>query len=102
MGGYFDKHDKYIPPRLFRLCPRVTKVNINMKMHGLKQKCVFKNYYMRQYRTLVNTATTGHKLQGMYKDSVFVTNWFYGVNIVGRRACAKCKDQNPLPLLNSS
>ena len=77
--GSFDKNNNYIPPRSFRIYPEVTKVDINMKMHGLKEKCVFKNYYVRQHGLLVNIATTGHKLQGMSKDNVIILSWFYGV-----------------------
>ena len=70
----FEKNNNYIPPRLFRIYPEVTKVDINMKMHGLKKKCVFKNYYIRQYGVLVNIATTRHRLQGMSKDNIIVVN----------------------------
>ena len=77
--GSFNKNNNYIPPRSFRIYLEVTKVDINMKMHGLRKKYVFKNYYIRQYGVLVNIATTGHKLQGMSKDNVIVVSWFYGV-----------------------
>ena len=79
IGRVVLKNNNYIPPRSFRIYPEVTKVDINMKMHGLKKKCLFKNYYIRQYRVLVNIETTGHKLQGMSKDNVIVVNWLYGV-----------------------
>ena len=77
--GSFDKNDNYISQISFRFYPKVTKVDINMKMHGLKKKCVFKNYYIRQYGALVNIATTRHKLQGMSKGNVISVNWLYGV-----------------------
>ena len=77
--GSFDKNNNYIPLRSFRIYPEVTKVDINMKIHGLKKKCVFKNYYIRQYGLLINIATTGHKLQGTSKNNVIVVNCLDGV-----------------------
>ena len=80
-AGSFDKKNNYIPPRSFRIYLEVTKVDINMKLHGPKKKCKFMNYYITQYGVLVNIATTGHKLQGMSTDNGIVVNWFYGVKI---------------------
>ena len=64
----------------------MTKVDINMKMHGLNKKFVFKNYYTRQYGVLVSIATTRNKLQGMSKDNIIVVNWLYGVQKLGLRS----------------
>ena len=44
----FDQNNNYIPPRSFRLYPEVTKVDIHMKMHEHKKKCVIKNHYIWQ------------------------------------------------------
>ena len=77
--GSFDKHNNYVSPRLFRLCPKVTKFNINMRIHGLQKKCLFKNHYIRQYGALANIVTTRHKLQGNSKDNIIVGNRLCGV-----------------------
>ena len=39
---------------------------------------VFTNQYIKQFGILVNTATTGHKLQGLSMDYIIIVSWFYG------------------------
>ena len=35
---------------------------------------------MNRLPVLTNHATTGHKLQGQTKESLFISAWFYGMN----------------------
>ena len=64
--------------RLFKLKAEVTKVDIKMNLFGNKKKTVFTNQYIKQFGILVNTATTGHKLQGLSMDYIIIVSWFYG------------------------
>ena len=66
------------PQRYFKLYPEVTKVEIKMNLFGSKKKLVFGNQYIKQFGILVNTATTGHKLQGLSMDYIIIVSWFYG------------------------
>ena len=65
-------------PRLFKLKAEVSKVDIKMNLFGSKKKTVFTNQYIKQFGILVNTATTGHKLQGLSMDYIIIVSWFYG------------------------
>ena len=49
-----------------------------MNLFGSKKKTVFTNQYIKQFGILVNTATTGHKLQGLSMDYIIIVSWFYG------------------------
>ena len=73
-----DSNNSNKSPRLFKLKAEVTKVDIKMNLFGNKKKMVFTNQYIKQFGMLVNTATTGHKLQGLSMDYIIIVSCFYG------------------------
>ena len=48
--------------------------NITISLHGVNVKF---DSHVEQFPILVNVATTGHKLQGMSKDIMVVSDWMY-------------------------
>ena len=56
------------------------KINMPIKLiDGAKtQKTV--DAIVNQFLVLINYATTGHKLQGQTKTSLYISEWHYGAN----------------------
>ena len=63
--------------RYFKLKPVVRSANIKLRLG--KREIGFKTK-IEQFSVLCNIATTGHKLQGMSKDSLIITDWNYQQN----------------------
>jgi len=64
-------------PRRFKLKPQTFSVTVNFPIgDGLKIKVG--NVRVTQIPVNSNIATTGHKLQGMSKDTLIVNSWSYG------------------------
>ena len=69
-----DKDDKG-PDKYFIIETKSCAVNVHLRTFGIK----LKDLNIEQFPVNDNTATTGHKLQGVTLDELVVTRWDYGV-----------------------
>ena len=59
------------------MAPKNYTAQISVKAHRVAAQSKFK-YKLPQLLMNSNNATTGHKLQGMAKDTLIVRSWPYG------------------------
>lgn len=59
---------------------RPCRIAVPMELFGLGTSQTRVNASITQFPVLINHATTGHKLQGMTKSSLFVSSWSYVKN----------------------
>ncbi len=65
-------------PKRFKLYPQEFSVNINFPLDITNDiRISIRNASVTQIPVNSNIATTGHKLQGMSKDTLIVNNWDY-------------------------
>ena len=72
--GKKDKNGIILPPKKFKLYAEKNSVQVTILLHGCKVNFTVQ---IQQFGLLVNIATTGHKLQGMSKDIIIVSDWDY-------------------------
>jgi hypothetical protein len=66
----------------FKVRSQVNQCSINMPIEliaGIKKKHSL-NATINRFPVLTNHATTGHKLQGQTKETLFISTWFHGKN----------------------
>jgi hypothetical protein len=66
----------------FKVEPQMNQCRIKMPIEliaGMKMRHSI-SVNMNRFPVLTNHATTGHKLQGQTKESLFISAWFYGMN----------------------
>ena len=64
--------------RTLKIEPQNFSPIVTMKPHHMTSAKVKFRCRMTQIPVNVNDATTGHKLQGMFKDVLIVTSWPFG------------------------
>jgi len=68
--------------KTFKVHAQTSLCQIDMPIElipGMKKRHTV-NAHMNRFPVLSNNCTTGHKLQGQTKESLFISAWFYGKN----------------------
>ena len=69
-----EKDNSNDPPEYFKIETRSSAVKVNLRTFGIKL-C---DINVEQFPVNDNSATTGHKLQGVSLDNLVISSWDYG------------------------